>query len=172
VAVFGAIPGIGLAIVIAVIEFLWDGWRPHYAVLGRVDGIRGYHDLKRHPDARVVPGLMLFRWDAPLFFANSELFHQRLLEEVARSPQPLKRVLVTAEPVTSIDVTSADMLDELERSLRASGIELRFAEMKDPVKDKLKRFGLFERFGAGNFYPTIGAAVDAYLKEHKVEWEP
>jgi MFS superfamily sulfate permease-like transporter len=80
---------------------------------------------------------------------------------------------VTAEPVTSIDVTSADMLDELERSLRAAGIELRFAEMKDPVKDKLKRFGLFERFGGEeNFYATVGEAVDVYLKEYKVEWEP
>ena len=83
VAVFGAIPGIGLAIVIAIMEFLWDGWRPHYAVLGRVDGIRGYHDIKRYPEARLIPGLLLFRWDAPLFFANAELFHQRVLEAVA-----------------------------------------------------------------------------------------
>src|SRR5262249_50083879 len=80
VAAFGVIPGIGIAILIAIIEFLWDGWRPHYAVLGRVDGIRGYHDIKRYPDARRVPGLVLFRWDAPLFFANAELFHQRVLE--------------------------------------------------------------------------------------------
>ena len=140
VAVLGVIPGIGLAIVIAVIEFLWDGWRPHYAVLGRVDGIRGYHDIKRYPDARLIPGLVLFRWDAPLFFANAELFHQRVLEAVAQSPTPVRRIIVAAEPVTSIDVTSADMLAELEQTLRASGIELRFAEMKDPVKDKLKRF--------------------------------
>ncbi|MET0813598.1 MAG: SulP family inorganic anion transporter, partial [Pseudoxanthomonas sp.] len=113
VAVFGAIPGIGLAIVIAVIEFLWDGWRPHYAVLGRVDGIRGYHDIKRYPEARLVPGLVLFRWDAPLFFANAELFHQRVLEAIAQSPTPVQRVIVAAEPVTGIDVTSADMLAEL-----------------------------------------------------------
>ena len=171
VAVFGAIPGIGIAILISVIEFLWDGWRPHFALLGRVDGLRGYHDLKRYPDARLVPGLVLFRWDAPLFFANAELFQQRVLEAVA-SRAPVKRVLVTAEPVTSVDVTSADMLFELEASLRASGIELHFAEMKDPVKDKLKRFGLFERLGAGSFYPTIGAAVDAYLVDHKVDWKP
>ena len=76
VAVLGAIPGIGLAIVIAVIEFLWDGWRPHSAVLGRVDGVKGYHDITRHPDARRIPGLVLFRWDAPLFFANSEFFQR------------------------------------------------------------------------------------------------
>jgi len=172
VAVFGVIPGIGIAIGIAVIEFLWDGWRPHYAVLGRVDGVRGYHDIKRYPAARRIPGLVLFRWDAPLFFANAELFHQRVLEAIAESPTPVRRIIVTAEPVTDIDVTSADMLAEFEHTLTESGIELRFAEMKDPVKDKLSRLELFERFGAANFYPTIGSAVDAYLEEHAVNWKP
>ncbi len=172
VAVLGVIPGIGLAIVIAIIEFLWDGWRPHYAVMGRVDGIRGYHDVKRYPHARLIPGLVLFRWDAPLFFANAELFQQRVLEAVANSPTPVRRIIVAAEPVTSIDVTSADVLAELEQVLRTSGIELRFAEMKDPVKDKLKRFELLDRFGALNFHPTLGAAVDAYLQEHSVSWKP
>ena len=147
-----------------MIEFLWDGWRPHFAVLGRVDGVRGYHDIKRYPDARRVPGLVLFRWDAPLFFANAELFHERVLEAVAQSPTPVRRIVVAAEPVTSVDVTAADMLAELEHELRDAGIELHFAEMKDPVKDKLKRFGLFERFGAASFYPTVGAAVDAYVE--------
>jgi high affinity sulfate transporter 1 len=172
VAAFGAIPGIGLAIVIAVLEFLWDGWRPHSAVLGRVAGIRGYHDLKRYPDARLVPGLVLFRWDAPLFFANAELFHERVLEAVAGSPTPVRRIIVAAEPVTSVDVTSADMLSELDQTLEASRIELCFAEMKDPVKDKLKRFELHDRLGAANFYPTIGAAVDDYLADHAVDWKP
>jgi high affinity sulfate transporter 1 len=172
VAVLGVIPGIGLAIAIAVIEFLWDGWRPYHAVLGRVNGLRGYHDIKFYPDARRIPGLVLFRWDAPLFFANAELFHQRLLEAVAQSPTPVRRIIVAAEPVTSIDVTSADMLDELDQHLRTSEIELRFAEMKSPVQDKLKRFELFERFGAANFYPTVGAAIDAYLAEHSVDWKP
>ena len=88
VAVFGAIPGIGLAIVIAVIEFLWDGWRPHYAVLGRVEGIRGYHDIKRYPDALLIPGLVLFRWDAPLFFANAALFQEQVLKVISDSPNP------------------------------------------------------------------------------------
>ncbi len=172
VAVFGVIPGIGIAIAIAVIEFLWDGWRPHFAVLGRADGVRGYHDIKRYPAARRIPGLVLFRWDAPLFFANAELFHQRILDAIDESPTSVRRIIVTAEPVTSIDVTSADMLADLERALTNSGIELRFAEMKDPVKDKLKRFGLFDRFGAAHFYPTIGSAVDAYLEEHRVDWAP
>ena len=155
-----------------IAEFLWDGWRPHSAVLGRVDGVRGYHDVSRYPEARRVPGLVLFRWDAPLFFANAELFRQRLSRALASSPTPVRRIVVTAEPVTSIDITSADMLRELESSLRASGIELCFAEMKDPVKDKLRRFELFERFGESRFHPTVGAAVDAYLAEHDVDWTP
>ena len=172
VAVFGVIPGIGIAIVIAILEFLWDGWRPHYAVLGRVDGLRGWHDLKRYPDARLAPNFVLFRWDAPLFFANAELFRQRVLEAVAASPTPVRRIVIAAEPVTSIDVTSADMLVDLARTLTAAGTELQFAEMKDPVKDKLRRFEVFDRFGPGSFHPTVGAAVDAYLEEHGVDWTP
>ena len=170
VALLGVIPGIGLAILIAVIEFLWDGWRPHYAVLGRVDGLRGYHDLKRYPDARVIPGLVLFRWDAPLFFANAELFHQRVLEAIDSSPSKVHRIVVAAEPVTSIDVTSADMLADLQTTLREARIELRFAEMKDPVKDKLKRFEIFERFCTEDYYPTLGAAIDDYVADHAADW--
>ena len=171
VAVLGAIPGIGLAIVIAVIEFLWDGWRPYSAVLGRAEGVKGYHDITRYPDAKQIPGLVLFRWDAPLFFANAELFHDRVLDAVAASPVPVRWLVVAAEPVTSVDVTSADMLAELDETLHATGIELCFAEMKDPVKDKLKRFGLFVRLGEDTFFPTIGAAVSNYLNTHTVDWE-
>lgn len=171
VAVLGAIPGIGLAILIAVIEFLWDGWRPHSAVLGRAEGVKGYHDIKRYPDARLIPGLVLFRWDAPLFFANAELFHERALDAVASSPTPVRWLVVAAEPVTSVDVTAADVVVELDETLREAGIQLCFAEMKDPVKDKLKRFGLFARFGEATFFPTIGAAVSSYLAAHTVDWQ-
>jgi MFS superfamily sulfate permease-like transporter len=170
VAVLGAIPGIGLAIVIAVVEFLWDGWRPYSAVLGRAEGVKGYHDITRYPDARLIPGLVLFRWDAPLFFANAELFHDRVLDAVAGSPTPVCWLVVAAEPVTSVDVTSADMLAELGETLHAAGIELCIAEMKDPVKDKLKRFGLFARLGETAFFPTMGAAVSRYLETHSVDW--
>jgi len=170
VAAFGAIQGIGIAIVIAVLEFLWDGWRPHFAVLGKVDGIRGFHDISRYPQARLVPGLVLFRWDAPLFFANAELFKNRVIDVVAQAPQPVKRIIVAAEPVTSVDVTSADMLVELQRTLRESGVQLQFAEMKDPVKDKLRRFELQECFSAEDFHPTVGAAVDDFLQDFGVEW--
>jgi MFS superfamily sulfate permease-like transporter len=170
VAVLGAIPGIALAVVIAVIEFLWDGWRPHSAILGRVEGVKGYHDLTRYPNAEQIPGLVLFRWDAPLFFANAELFQERVLDAVASSPTPVRTVVVAAEPVTSVDVTAADILAELDDTLRAADIALHFAEMKDPVKDKLKRFGLFKRFGDDGFHATIGEAVRVYRTTHSVEW--
>ena len=170
VAVLGAIPGIGLAIAIAVIEFLWDGWRPHSAVLGRARGVKGYHDVTRYPDARQIPGLVLFRWDAPLFFANAELFKERVLDAVARSPAPVRWFVVAAEPVTSIDVTAADTVAELVEALRAEGIALCFAELKDPVKDKLKRFGLLARIGDTRFFPTIEEAVTRYLQTHDVDW--
>ena len=167
VAVVGAIPGIGLAIVIAVIEFLWDGWRPHHAVLGRVDGLEGYHDIARYPNAQLTPGLVLLRWDAPLFFANAELFQECLLDAAGASPTPVHWLVVAAEPVTSVDVTAADMLKELHATLASSRIELCFAEMKDPVKDKLKRFGLYWTLGERAFFPTVEVAVSKYLAAHK-----
>ncbi|MNG12499.1 putative sulfate transporter [compost metagenome] len=119
-----------------------------------------------------MPGLVLFRWDAPLFFANAELFQKCVLEAIANAPSEVRRVVVAAEPVTSVDVTSADMLVELEQSLRAANIELRFAEMKDPVKDKLQRLEVLKHIGSDIFQPTVGAAVDAYLEEHDVDWTP
>jgi MFS superfamily sulfate permease-like transporter len=164
------IPGIGLAIAIAIVEFLWDGWRPHSAVLGRADGVKGYHDIKRYPDARQIPGLVLFRWDAPLFFANAEFFKAQALDAVAKSSTPVRWLVVAAEPVTSVDVTAGDTLAELDAVLHARGIELCFAELKDPVKDKLRKFGLLAQLGENYFFPTIGAAVSGYLEVHDVEW--
>jgi len=164
VAVFGAIPGIGLAIAISVVEFLWDGWRPHSAVLGCAEGVPGYHDITRYPAARQMPGLVLFRWDAPLFFANAELFKQRIMDAVTNAPTKVRWMVVTAEPVTSVDITAADALAELRCNLSEVGIELCFAELKDPVKDKLKRFGLFEQIGENHFFPTIDIAVESYLE--------
>jgi high affinity sulfate transporter 1 len=168
VATLGAIPGIGLAVVIAVIEFLWDGWRPHSAVLGSIEGVNGYHDITRYSKARLIPGLVLFRWDAPLFFANAELFRDRILDAVANAPAPVHWFVVAAEPVTSVDVSAADVVAELDETLHARRIELCFAEMKDPVKDKLKRFGLFTRLGEQAFFPTIDDAVSSYRAAHAV----
>jgi MFS superfamily sulfate permease-like transporter len=170
VALLGAVPGILLAIGLAVAEFLWDGWRPHHAVLGRVDGLKGYHDVARHPEARRIPGLVLFRWDAPLFFANAEQFRNSVLDAVDESPTPVRWLVVTAEPVTSVDVTASDTLEKLHDDLGFAGIQLCFAAMKGPVKDKLKRFNLFDKFGEQYFFRTVGESVNEYVRSQHVDW--
>ncbi len=156
---------------VAIAEFLWDAWRPHSAILGRAYGVKGYHDITRYPDARRIPGLVLFRWDAPLFFANAEFFRDRVLDAVAKSPTLVRWLVVAAEPVTSVDVTACDTVAELDETLHAKGVQLCFAELKDPVKDKLKRFGLFAQLGEARFFPTLGAAVSGYTAMHDVEWQ-
>ena len=171
VIVLGVIQGIFIAVGLALIAFIWRAWRPHNAVLGRVDGLKGYHDILRHPEARRIPGLVLFRWDAPLFFANAAVFEERVQQAIALAPTPTKWVVVAAEPVTDVDITAADMLADLDKKLHDSGTDLCFAEMKGPVKDILKRYGLFDSFGNENFFPTIGQAVDQYLVAHKVDWQ-
>jgi MFS superfamily sulfate permease-like transporter len=170
VILFGVIHGIFLSVALALLAFIWRAWRPYDAVLGRVDGLKGYHDISRHPDAKQIPGLVLFRWDAPLFFANASVFQEHVLQAVADSPTPTKWIVVAAEPVTDIDITAADMLAELDQRLHQSGVELCFAEMKGPVKDRLKRYGLFASFGTESFFPTIGRAVDLFVAKHHVEW--
>ena len=170
VAILGVIQGIFSAVVLALIAFVWSAWRPHYAVLGRIDGIKGYHDVSRHPEARHIPGLVIFRWDAPLFFANAETFCEQVWQAVMTAPTTTKWVLVAAEPVTDIDLTAADAIVELDKTLCEAHIELCFAEMKGPTKDRLKRYGLFTKIGKDDFFPTIGQAVDMYLEVNKVEW--
>ena len=170
VALLGVVHGIFIAIGFALLAFVWRAWRPYCAVLGRVDGMKGYHDISRHPEARRIPGLVLFRWDAPLFFANAEMFREHVLRAVSEAPKPVKWVVVAAEPVTDVDITAADVLAELDEELQHAGIEFCFAEMKGPVKDCLKRYGLFSMLGVENFFPTIGQAVDHYLLRHPVVW--
>ena len=170
VAMWGVIQGIFIAVGLALLVFIWRAWRPHCAVLGRVDGMKGYHDITRHPEARRIPGLVLFRWDAPLFFANAEFFREQALRAVTSAPTPTKWIVVAAEPVTDVDITAADVLAELIGELQRAGIELCFAQMKGPVKDHLKRYGLFARIGMENFFPTIGQSVDHYLIKHQVDW--
>jgi MFS superfamily sulfate permease-like transporter len=170
VILLGAIQGIFIAISLALLAFIWRAWRPHDAVLGRVDGMKGYHDIVRHPEARRIPGLVLFRWDAPLFFANSEIFIEHVLRAVADAPTPTKWVVVAAEPVTDIDITAADMLAELDATLHQAGMDLCFAELKGPVKDRLKKYGLFTKLGTENFFPTLGQAVDRFVARHDVPW--
>jgi MFS superfamily sulfate permease-like transporter len=170
VALLGVIQGIFIAVGLAFLGFIWRAWRPHDAVMGRVDGLKGYHDVTRYPEARRIPGLVLFRWDAPLFFANAEIFAEHIRQAVADAPTRTQWVVVAAEPITDVDTTAADALMDLHEDLEREGIALCFAEMKDPVKDRLKHYGLFAKLGPDRFFPTLGRAVDEYLDTHPVEW--
>ena len=171
VLLLGVVEGIFLAVGIALIAFVWRAWRPYDAVLGRVDGLKGYHDISRHPEAKQIPGLVLFRWDAPLFFANASIFQEHVLDAIGGAPMGAKWVVIAAEPVTDIDITAADMLEELDQNLHEQGMALCFAELKGPAKDRLKRYGLFDKLGDERFFRTIGQAVDRYLATHPVEWK-
>jgi high affinity sulfate transporter 1 len=170
VALLGVIAGIFIAVGLGMLGFVKRAWRPYDAVLGRIDGTKGYHDVARHPEARRIPGLVLFRWDAPLFFANAELFADHVLRAVQESPTPVQWVVVAAEPVTDIDTTAADTLNQLLVDLAGEQIRLAFAELKDPVKDQLERYGLLSEIGRSYFFPTVGSAVHAYVAESGIEW--
>jgi high affinity sulfate transporter 1 len=162
VAIVGVLPGIGIAVGVSLAAFLWRAWHPYTATLGRVAGVKGYHDIVRHPDARLLPGLLLVRFDAPLFFANAGVFHGFVLRAVADAPSPPRWVVVAAEPITDVDSTAAESLLELVDELDAAGVTLALAEVKGPVKDKLRRLGVIERIGEEHVFPTVGAAVRAY----------
>jgi high affinity sulfate transporter 1 len=169
VAVLGAIPGIGVAVGLSLLDVMRRAWRPHSARLVRVDGLKGYHDSERHPEGRAIPGLLLFRFDAPLFFANGAHFVQDVLDAV-EDAQDVAWVVVTAEPITDVDTTAAEeltlLLDELDRA----GVVFAFAELKGQVRDSLGRYGLVDRIGPDRFYRTIGEAVRAYVDATGTDW--
>jgi high affinity sulfate transporter 1 len=168
VAVLGVLWGVGIAIALSLLTFVRRAWRPHDAVLGRVDNLKGYHDTERYPDARLIPGLVLYRFDAPLFFANADYFRERV-RGLVRS-RDVSWIVVAAEPITDIDATAGEALRGINDELDANGIELAFAELKDPVRDQLRRYGIDTAIGSHRFFPTIGVAVDTYLRESGVEW--
>ena len=162
VTLLGVLWGIAAAVGLSLMNFIRRAMRPHDALLGRPPGVEGYHDVTRYPDARQIPGLILFRWDAPLFFANADLFRDRVTKLVAEGRPFARLVVVAAEPITDVDTTAADMLQRLRSDLEEAGVGLAFAEMKDPVKDKLERYGQMTEMGTDAFFPTIGASVRAF----------
>ena len=154
VVALGALEGILVAIALALGDFVRRAWRPYDAVLGRIEGTKGYHDIDRHPEALQIPGLVLYRFDAPIFFANAELFSDRLQRAVHDRGDGTRWVIVAAEPITDVDTTGAEILSELLDDLEARGVEVAFAELKGPVKDRLRSYGLYERIGDDRFFPT------------------
>ncbi|QHO71173.1 transporter [Marisediminicola antarctica] len=156
----GVIQGIAVAIGLSFVAFVNQAWRPYRAELGRRRGVRGYHDLSRHPDGERLPGIVIVRFDAPLFFANGGLFDDYVRETVAAAGVGVRTVILAAEPITDIDTTAIDELVELDNFLASRGITLIFAEMKGPVKDLLRAYGLGGRFPPERFAETVGTAVD------------
>jgi high affinity sulfate transporter 1 len=163
VALVGVLQGIVIAIVLSVLAFLHRLWRPYDATLGRVRGRHGYHDVDRHPEALQIPGVVLYRFDAPLFFANAEHFAREVKKHVAERGEPVHRVLISGEPITDVDTTGVDVLKDLLEDLRAVGVTVGFAEFKGPVRDRLRRYGLEQAIGRENFYSTLDHAISEYL---------
>jgi len=171
VATQGVIEGIVITLGLTMLLLLWNAWHPYFAVLARVDGAKGYHDTSRHPEGRHVPGLVLFRWDAQLFFANSEIFRDQAMRAVNNAPTPTLRLVVVADAISDIDITAADTLASLHQELTQQGIELWFAGLKGQVHDRLQAYGTLDLIGHDVFSPTVGSAVNRYRASHAVDWK-
>ena len=169
VTVLGVLPGIAVAIGLAILDFLRRAWDPYRAELVDVPGIPGYHDVSRHPEGERIPGLLILRFDAPLFFGNGALLGSFVRDELDQAADGTERVVLAAEPVTGIDTTALDELVQLDEWLDRHGVDLVFAELKGPVKDRLLRYGMGARFSPDHFYPTVSAAVRAFQGEHGEE---
>ena len=169
VALLGVLPGIAIAVALSILNVFRRAWWPYDTVLGRVEGLEGYHDIRSHPDAGHLPGLVIYRFDAPLFFANAKTFRDEVLRMAKTEPKP-SWILIAAEPVTDVDTTASDVLTELDEALNAQGISLVFAELKDPVRRKIERYGLTRTIDPHHFFPTIAAAIAAFRDETGAQW--
>ncbi len=163
VAVLGVLPGIAIAVGLSILNVFRRSWWPYSTCLGRVEGLAGFHDLRSYPDAEQIEGLVIFRFDAPLFFANARAFRRQIRELTVSDSRP-RWIVVAAEPITDVDTTAADMLEDLDESLNARGVSLVFAEMKDPVRAKIERYELTRTIDPAHFFPTIESAVAAFSR--------
>ncbi|MCP1411044.1 SulP family inorganic anion transporter [Paenarthrobacter sp. A20] len=165
----GVLQGIVVAVALALLDFVRRAWDPYRTELGSEEGLPGYHDLERHPGAERIPGLLILRFDAPLFFGNGQVLatfvREQLDESLDEGEHPITHVVLAAEPITGIDTTALDDLVTLDEWLASKGVDLVFAELKGPVKDKLIRLGTAARFTPAHFFPTVGAAVRALRRE-------
>lgn len=169
VAFVGVLEGIVVAIGLSLIAFVLRALDPYRTELGSVGEVPGYHDLSRHPEGQRIPGLVIARFDAPLFFANGAVFTDHIRRLVARAPEPVRWVIVASEAITGLDTTALDDLVALDDELARREISLVFAEMKGPIKDRLIRFGVSSRFGPDHFFPTVTNAVRSYKREFGLE---
>jgi high affinity sulfate transporter 1 len=171
VALLGVLPGIAIAVALSIGNVFRRSWWPYQTVLGRAAGVPGYHDLRSYPDAEQLPGCVLFRFDAPVFFANARTFRDQV-RRLARSEPTPRWIVVAAEPITDVDTTAADMLEDLDEALNAQGISLVLAELKDPVRQKIERYELTRTIDPAHFFPTVDAAVAAFREQFGADWAP
>lgn len=169
VTLLGVLPGIAIAVGLSVLNIFRRAWWPYETVIGRVPGLEGFHDVHVHPDAKHLPGLVIYRFDAPLFFANVRPFRENIRRLARTEPKP-RWIVIAAEPITDVDTTAADVLLELDVELNAQGTSLVFAELKHGVRMKIERYELTREIDPRHFYRTIDAAVAAYMAETGVEW--
>ena len=170
VAFLGVLPGIAIAVIMSILNVFRRTWWPHQAELGRTPGLAGLHDIHRHPDAQGLPGLVVYRFDAPLIFANARMFSEAV-RAIATRRDDLRWIVIAAEPVTDVDTTAADMLEDLDSWLNERGASLVFAELKDPVREKIERYELTRTIDPAHFFPTIDDAVAAYVGETGATWQ-
>jgi high affinity sulfate transporter 1 len=171
VVLLGVLPGIAIAVALSILNVFRRAWWPYDTQLGRVEGLAGYHDVHSYPHAGHLPGLVIYRFDAPLFFANAKTFRDEV-RRMARADPPPAWILIAAEPMTDVDTTASDVLEELDQALNDQGISLVFAELKDPVRAKIERYGLTRTINPRHFFPTIDAAVAAYRQQTGAHWAP
>ena len=165
VVVLGVLPGVGVAVALSVVFYFRRGWWPEAAALGRVPGLRGWHSVARYPDARTIPGVVVFRWDAPLFFANAALFHERVRGVILQTDPRPHHVVLECSAVTDIDVTAADMLVDLDRELADHGVTLVFADLRDRLRELLSDYQVAGDIDEGPFYRSVKEALEAITGE-------
>ncbi|MER7072837.1 SulP family inorganic anion transporter [Terrabacter sp. NPDC000476] len=169
VLLFGVLPGIGAAIALSVLDLLRRIVHPHDGVLGYVPDVAGMHDIDDHPDAVQVPGLVVYRYDSPLFFANADDFAKRALAVVdaASTHERVEWFLLNAEANTEVDLTAVDALETLRGTLERRGIVVAMARVKEDLRRSLEAGGLVERIGPGRIFPTLPTAVAAYAEWYR-----
>jgi high affinity sulfate transporter 1 len=160
VIVLGVLEGIGLAIFLAVLLFFRRSWWPHGAVLGHGPELDGWHDIKRYDQAHEDPGIVVYRWEAPLFFANAGAFRQQV-RTLLRERDDVRWLVLQCEAITDIDVTAAAMLEQLDEELNTSGVHIAFVELRMRLQELMQRHGLFEELEREHCYPSMKAALAA-----------
>jgi MFS superfamily sulfate permease-like transporter len=154
--------GVLVAVGLSVAELLTRVARPHDAVQGLVPGIAGMHDVDDYPEARTIPGLLVYRYDSPLFFANAEDFRRRALASVDEQTDPVRWFVLNTEANVEVDITALDAVDELRRELVGRGVVFALARVKHDLLDDLRAYGLEESVGTDLIFPTLPTAVAAY----------